>query len=80
MKYSIEVSDFASPFADYGPWRSHDLSTEGNSLRELIDNAQVFEVDQDGGELGNYPLSDMSVKDSDLGVLAITREYERKYK
>lgn len=47
-------------FADAGPWRSYELYTEGNSLVELLGNATVTEVDQDGGELNCYEIGDAS--------------------
>lgn len=41
---------------DEGPWRSYRLSTDGSNEAELIQNAHIFEVDQYGGSLSNYPL------------------------
>lgn len=44
-------------YQDAGPWRSYTLSAEGESLEELLDSAHIFEIDQDGGNLGDFSLS-----------------------
>jgi hypothetical protein len=52
-KFSIEIDvssvatdSYAPRFANYGT-----IIAEGNNLDELLDNAQVDVMDQDGGEL-----------------------------
>ncbi len=52
-KYTVEMV-LSEEFADEGPWRSYNLESYGDSLKELWDNATVSEVDQDGGELVTY--------------------------
>ncbi len=41
-----------------GPFRSYRLDTHGWTLDECMDNADIAEVDQDGGETGCYALDD----------------------
>jgi len=43
-------------YRDIGQWRSYELSTSGKTLSECLDNAVIFEIDQDGGELDNYDI------------------------
>ena len=47
-------------YRDSGQWRSYEVQSEGDTLEELLDNCHVFEIDQDGGELDDYPLNDAS--------------------
>lgn len=54
-KYQIDT-DLGIDYADCGPWRSYHLTTDGNTKAELIENATIAEVDQDGGELNDYGL------------------------
>lgn len=56
-KYYVFCSDFKE-HQDAGPWRSYDLESEGNSLDELLENAVYWQVDQDGGSLGDTPADD----------------------
>lgn len=57
--YGIDT-ELGISYQDCGPWRSYHLETAGDSLEELIQNATVSEVDQDGGELDCYGLDDCS--------------------
>ena len=53
-------------FQDEGVWRSYHLYSEGETLLELIDNAYIAEIDQDGGELTNYSIDNMNKDDHSL--------------
>lgn len=48
---------------DEGQWRSYELDSRGTTKEELIVNGWVWEIDQDGGNLKDYPLGD-----ADTGV------------
>lgn len=57
--YQIDT-EVGIDFADAGQWRSYHLETSGDSFNEMVQNATVSEIDQDGGtidayELGNAP-------------------------
>ena len=58
-KYHIDT-EIGIDFADAGPWRSYHLDTSGDSFNEMIQNATVSEIDQDGGELDCYELRQAS--------------------
>ena len=57
--YSIDT-EIGIDFADAGPWRSYHLETSGDSFNEMVENATVSEVDQDGGTIDAYSLGDAS--------------------
>ena len=67
-KYDFEFNAVSSD-SDEGVWYSCDLQTMGNTLEELLDNAVYFKIDQDGGEIGDYPADDKLAHD------LITEEY-----
>ncbi len=54
----IDNEELGVDYRDSGPWRSYELQTEGNTELELLENAVVFELDQDGGELGDIAYED----------------------
>lgn len=57
-KYNIESADLGES-DNYCPrWACKELSTYGDTLEELIDNAAYFFIDQDGGELDDSPADD----------------------
>lgn len=56
-RFNIDT-DLGIDFADEGPWRSYRLTAGGDSLTELLDSAEVEEIDQDGGTLDFYPIGD----------------------
>jgi hypothetical protein len=58
-------------FADEGQWRSWELDTQGASMAELIANATIAEIDQDGGELNCYGLEDASNEVANAAMTAI---------
>jgi hypothetical protein len=37
---------------------NYEFGTEGDSLGACLENAWVFEIDQDGGEIKDYPLAE----------------------
>lgn len=56
-KYGIDT-DVGISYQDEGPWRSYQLTASGDSLEELLADASISEIDQDGGDLDHYPLED----------------------
>lgn len=59
MKYQYNIdTDCGVAYEDCGPWRSYQLYSWGNTEAELIENAQISEIDQDGGDLDTYALED----------------------
>lgn len=52
--YQIDDQEIDVGYQDCGPFRSYRLDSFGNSLEEMLDNATIAEVDQDGGELDCY--------------------------
>jgi hypothetical protein len=70
MKYSVVEEDIGVNYQDCGPWRSYGVDSFGNSLEELMENATVFEVDQDGGELNCYGIDDCPTQEVYNAVIA----------
>lgn len=64
-KYEIDCDDVGVDFADEGRWRSYALAARGNTLEELMKDATISEIDQDGGEIRCYGLDDASGPVSD---------------
>jgi hypothetical protein len=64
--------DLGTEYRDAGPWRAYHVMTSGDSLGELIANAVISEIDQDGGEIVTYDLPDASnaVQESALRLIA----------
>ncbi len=61
IKNAFEIDQHLEvEYQDEGPWRSFDLKAEGNSYEQILDDAAIFEIDQDGGELRCYGLSEAS--------------------
>ncbi len=58
-KYGIDT-DLGVSYQDEGPWRSYQLTASGDTLEELLEDANIAEIDQDGGDLDFYPLEDAS--------------------
>jgi hypothetical protein len=58
--FTITDHELGVPFADEGAWRSYHLTTEGDKPGELLENATIFEVDQDCDEIRAYHLDDAS--------------------
>lgn len=58
---------------DDGPFRSLELDCHGDTYDECWANAHVSEVDQDGGDVRDYPAADLGGRRADL-VDQIIRE------
>lgn len=69
--YTFEIDCQGAECSHFEPrWASYDMIiTEGNTLEELLDNASVFVIDQDGGELGELSA------DKDWMIELITEKY-----
>lgn len=52
--------DLGVDYQDESPWRSYNLYADGANKLELLNSAQVQEVDQDGGEINTYDLEHSS--------------------
>lgn len=62
--------------SDDGPFRSYQLQSEGETLIELLENALIWEIDQDGGEHEGQRVYDYSRGDLvRVCELMITRAY-----
>lgn len=51
--YYIENVDMGASDRYEPRWSNKELSTFGDSLADLLDNAAYFFIDQDGGDLGD---------------------------
>lgn len=71
-KYSID-EDLGIDYRDCGPWRCYMFASDGNTLEDLLDNASIAEVDQDGGEINCYGLDDAS-QEARTRALALIEE------
>ena len=69
-------TDLGIEYQDSGPWRSYRITASGNSVKEMIDDATVEEIDQDGGELDCYGLDDAPREVSDAAEKLIKKEFE----
>lgn len=76
--YSIidkEKIDF--DYLDYkndGLWRSYHLTAEGNTLAQLLENAEISEIASDGEVLDRYSLFECSGKKREAALSIIERE------
>ena len=61
--------------ADDGPFRSYSLSTEGECIVTLCENASICEIDQDGGEISTEGLYDCSGAVIDAAEKMIARTF-----
>lgn len=69
--YSIDA-EMGVSYQDSGQWRSFHLETSGDSLSEMLDNATVSEVDQDGGTIDAYDLREASSQIKNVGFRIIS--------
>lgn len=76
-KYTLEIDDLGVEYADSGAWRSYSMEATGTSADELLDNAHIFEIDQDGGNLRDYPLSSVGGALYKAGARAISEHVEQ---
>lgn len=67
MKYNIDT-ELGVDWCDEGPWRSFHLTASGNTPLELIDDAVIEAIDQDGGTLGTYTIDEYS-QDTEAAAL-----------
>lgn len=58
MKYYKINTDLGIDYQDAGPWRSYVLTAQGTTFKELLKDATIEEVDQDGGTLNYYGIED----------------------
>lgn len=56
-KYQID-QEMNLDYQDAPPWRSYHLSSDGDKFTDLITNATISEIDQDGGSLACYSIAD----------------------
>jgi hypothetical protein len=57
MKITIQGECLGDDSDERG-WYCYDLTSDGSTLEELVENAVIGEVDQDGGDLDCYGLED----------------------
>lgn len=69
--FSIDT-DLDLMYQDHGPWRSYRLTASGDTESELIADATIEEVDQDGGTLRVYGLEQTTNQISDLAIQEIS--------
>lgn len=80
-KKEIQIDeDLGVNYQDEGPWRSYQLTTHGSDLFDLLDNATIEEVDQDGGELNSYGINEASLEVYSAAQILIAQEYVRSLK
>ena len=70
VRFSID-QDLEVSFEDSGRWRSYQLVATGNDVDELLADAHIAEVDQDGGEIAFYPLEETPNKIYDVAAKII---------
>jgi len=75
----IEDEEMGISYQDAGPWRSYHLSASGKNLEECLADAHIFEIDQDGGELGDFKLGDAPGEIFKRGVQMIERELIKEF-
>lgn len=74
---NISIDDIGVDFADSGPWRSYALEATGRTLKDLLDDACIFEIDQDDGTLSDYNLGDASSEVYDAAVEILKKEFNK---
>lgn len=57
-EFVFNAADMGINYADEGPWRSYSLDSYGLTFADLLNNATIEEIDQDGGSLRWYGLDD----------------------
>ena len=55
MQVDVELP---TEYRDSGQWRSYRLTSFGRTLQQLVREAAIEEVDQDGGTIAYYGLED----------------------
>ncbi len=69
-EYNIEEM-YIGEVCDEGPWRGLHLTASGNTREELIEDAYIWKIDQDGGECGGYPLGEACKETYDAAMKVI---------
>lgn len=59
-KYMLDLIDLGITSEVSGEYRAFAVTATGNNLVELLNNSTIFETDQDGEDVRDYPLSDAS--------------------
>ena len=78
-KYSLEI-EFDGGSEDSPRFMSLScITTEGDSLSELIDNAVIGRVDQDGGDHGHIEIECMSKALHAAAVEEVSRQFAESY-
>lgn len=54
VEYGVDNYELPIEYADSGAWRSYTLDAAGDTLEELLKDATISEIDQDGGTLNCY--------------------------
>jgi hypothetical protein len=72
----IECSDLCE-YQGSGKFRSFSFYAFGHSIDELIKNADILEVDQDGGEISCYGLDDASNDVYQAAIGLINAEFKK---
>lgn len=86
MGYTYEISkDLDVSYQDQGPWRSFFLEAYGNDKESFVDNSFIYEIDQDGGELGCYHILEASKEvleaaRKEIGKLFVLDEFNKNWR
>jgi hypothetical protein len=70
-------TELATEHRDCGPWRSYELLAAGDTLEELLADATITEIDQDGGEIKSYGL-DYGNEATDEAYELIIKAWEKE--
>ena len=72
-------TELSTPYEDSRQWRSYHLTASGRDLLELVHDATISEVDQDGGDIMSYGLEDapQDVRE-EAGLVIATHVYIKK--
>lgn len=77
IKVNIDQEALSISYADSGRWRSFELSTSGTSFDDCSENGSISEIDQDGGEIRTYPLSEAYNGVIEAAEIVINRELNK---
>ncbi len=81
-KFNIDC-DLGINYQDEPPWRSYQLTTLGDGITELIEEACISEVDQEGGDLACYGLNEASddVREAaeDMILETLKKDFKNKH-
>ena len=74
-KFQINYLDLNVDYTDSGKFRSYSLDTHGNGLQDMMLNATIEVIDQDGDTLDTLVLDDCPKQVYTQAVLAIVDAY-----